>query len=37
MSVDGIPVLPADVDESYDHYEAQRAADFNRFLSHVVA
>lgn len=37
MSVTGIPVLPEDIDESYDHYEAQRAADFNRFLAGVVA
>jgi hypothetical protein len=37
VMVTGIPVSPDDIDESYDHYEAQRAADFNSFLSFVTA
>lgn len=30
-----IPVAPEDIDESYDHYEARRAADFNRFVTNL--
>jgi hypothetical protein len=33
----GIPVLPSDVDETYDHYEARQAATWNNFLSAVMA
>lgn len=32
-----IPVAPEDIDETYDHYEAQRAADFSGFLAKVIA
>ena len=32
-----IPVAPEDIDESYDHYEAQRAADFNGFIAKITA
>jgi hypothetical protein len=37
MSVKGIPVLPSDIDAEYDHYEAQRAAQWNGFLGYVTA
>jgi len=37
MSVDGIPVAPGDIDEAYDHYEAQRAQQWNGFLAEVMA
>ena len=33
----GIPVSPSDIDESYDHYEAQRASQWNSFLNAVMA
>lgn len=32
----GIPVLPRDIDESYDYYEARRARDWNRFAEFVT-
>lgn len=32
-----IPVAPEDIDESYDHYEAQRAVSFNRFIASVIS
>lgn len=37
MTVSGIPVSPSDIDEEYDHYEAQRAAQWNSFLAGVMA
>jgi hypothetical protein len=33
----GIPVLPADIDESYDHYEVERAKAWNGFLGSVTS
>ena len=31
-----IPVLPRDIDESYDHYEAQRAAFWGNAISNIT-
>lgn len=32
----GIPVLPGDIDETYDHYEARRAQSWNNFAAIVT-
>lgn len=37
VMVTGIPVSPTDIDETYDHYEAQRASTWNNFIAAVVA
>lgn len=32
----GIPVLPSDIDDTYDHYEAQRAAFWNGAVANIT-